>query len=248
MSLSTIQGVNDKIARARQHLTGIKTMVDEYKSLGYEIAKEFDQGSGMLNLSAKLPTTSSTLSLIAGDCLHNLRCALDHIVWQLVIANRNQPSRSNQFPVCETPQDFADNLKRRRLAGVYPNAVTAIEQLQPYNTRTDRLLVLSELNNVDKHRALVVTALIVTRQAITLTDPQTGETVTQITASNTTFRNGFLIAGLNTQRDLNVSVTATTELVFGDSPASNADLYSTLSETIDYIETTVIPSLKQWLV
>jgi hypothetical protein len=47
---------------------------------------------------------SSDWSAIAGDCVHNLRCVLDHIVWDLSGGDGKAPYHS-EFPV------FSDVLK-----------------------------------------------------------------------------------------------------------------------------------------
>lgn len=38
---------------------------------------------------------------IAGDAIHNLRCALDYLVWQLVEAAGNIPTIHTSFPIFE---------------------------------------------------------------------------------------------------------------------------------------------------
>jgi hypothetical protein len=43
------------------------------------------------------------LGVIVGDFLHNLRCVLDHLVWQLVLSNGQTPSVRNQFPTHPRP-------------------------------------------------------------------------------------------------------------------------------------------------
>src|SRR5260370_38852808 len=39
------------------------------------------------------------ISLTLGDCLHDFRSALDHLMWQLVLATGGQPTASTQFPI-----------------------------------------------------------------------------------------------------------------------------------------------------
>jgi hypothetical protein len=37
--------------------------------------------------------------VILGEIIHDLRSSLDHVVWQLVIANGSLPGYWNQFPI-----------------------------------------------------------------------------------------------------------------------------------------------------
>lgn len=57
------------------------------------------------------------LGVIVGDLVHNVRSALDHLVWQLVLANAQQPTRATQFPVCSKREQWAW-VRARSLAGV----------------------------------------------------------------------------------------------------------------------------------
>jgi hypothetical protein len=99
-----------------------------------------------------------------GDAVHNLRSALDHAICQLAVANGNASAcerRQTQFPIYAdgTP----DHLKRLDgwIRPVCDAAKDVIRALQPYKRRpqdpyTDPLWFLSELDNIDKHRLLLV--------------------------------------------------------------------------------------------
>lgn len=103
-------------------------------------------------------------SLIAGDFLQNLRAALDHLVWQLVIANGFKPTAGNAFPIFdERPPSKRSDRERRKwercIHGVHRDAVSYIESCQPYHgadgPTTHLLWALRELSNEDKHRTLI---------------------------------------------------------------------------------------------
>jgi len=48
------------------------------------------------------------LALIAGDAIHNLRSALDHIAWELVAAGSSEPNHRTQFPVGKTQASYRE--------------------------------------------------------------------------------------------------------------------------------------------
>lgn len=112
------------------------------------------------------------LSLICGDIIHNLRCALDHLVWQLVLAGGNKPGRWNSFPIYTDAKDFNRDVRSRKksrgrgpLEGIDPRgqAWARIEQAQPYYSRNpiaDPLAMLNMLDVTDKHRTLFAHLLI----------------------------------------------------------------------------------------
>ncbi len=95
------------------------------------------------------------LGVLVGDFLHNLRCVLDHLVWQLVLLNEQEPSYRHQFPITDKPGAFAGATDSLR--GVATEHQALIEQFQPYhvdggNPSQHMLAVLRDLSNIDKHR------------------------------------------------------------------------------------------------
>lgn len=114
------------------------------------------------------------ISLICGDIIHNIRCALDHLVWQLVLIDGNEPDRWNSFPIYAKAEDFESRVKfpkdpkRSPLHGIDLNgeAWALIEREQPYNRwklgkdpAGHVLSGLAFMSNVDKHRTLMAQML-----------------------------------------------------------------------------------------
>jgi hypothetical protein len=93
--------------------------------------------------------------VILGDYIHNLRCVLDHVIWQLVLLNGKKPTRSNAFPISDTKQAF-DASAKRELRGLTVDQRRLVEEFQPYRWDGDpkehSLAVLRDLSNIDKHR------------------------------------------------------------------------------------------------
>ncbi len=52
------------------------------------------------------------ISLICGDAVHNMRCALDHMIWQLVLREGNRPNQFNAFPIYVRRVDFDTRVRR----------------------------------------------------------------------------------------------------------------------------------------
>ena len=108
------------------------------------------------------------LSLIVGDCIHNLRSALDNLVYELAIAyhdaHRSGPLPSTtaerlMFPIFDTRKEFKRRGEYRIKGFLDPGAQRTIEKLQPYNqedkgkhAHNDLLWKLNELSVRDKHR------------------------------------------------------------------------------------------------
>jgi hypothetical protein len=117
---------------------------------------------------------------IIGDVVHNLRSALDHLVWQLTIAEGHTPPpnpipkrglgsewRDIGFPIYVKPHptDYLGNLipwtgakDLQSLWGIGPRLRAEFQGLQPFvtgqNPTKEPLAILDELWNIDRHRHL----------------------------------------------------------------------------------------------
>lgn len=70
--------------------------------------------------------------LIAGDMLQCMRSSLDYLIWELVLANGEQPDSQNAFPISLTVSSHNNEVtKRKRLKGVHPTACALTDTLQP---------------------------------------------------------------------------------------------------------------------
>lgn len=98
------------------------------------------------------------LGLIFGDYIHNLRCALDQLVWALAVNNNRgkEPADANLvgFPIADNPAQFLDAPVLRNLTW---EQITVLERFQPYHGG-DTHKALADLNslwNDDKHRLVL---------------------------------------------------------------------------------------------
>ena len=111
-----------------------------------------------------------------GECVHDIRSALDHLAFALNIrGSRSEPPpnhRRSQFPLYTEADRFAlmaeMSDRERCMIGYFPEgARTLVERLQPYHARDQSdlsesaswLWVLAELSNIDKHRHFPITAV-----------------------------------------------------------------------------------------
>jgi hypothetical protein len=159
-----LDGVRQKLVRAEEHLAPIKAEIETCLENCSVLSERDPDVNSRFHFTLSFPAPSLRLGVIIGECLYDLRSALDHIVWQLVLRNGVTPNHENMFPICLTPDGFARSVKKNRLRGVSVPAHALIESLQPYKTpATDThlhpLWVLNQLMNIDKHRALTLAAI-----------------------------------------------------------------------------------------
>jgi hypothetical protein len=94
------------------------------------------------------------VALIAGDVLHNLRSALDYLVYALIRANGKTPSTSAGFPIFdhEPVSQKEKNWFDEKIKDIPDTAQDVIRFLKPYKGGDDRLWRLHQLDIIDKHR------------------------------------------------------------------------------------------------
>ena len=137
----------------------------------YEIVREYDgHPSKYVYKVKRLPFIDPEWSLILGDFLTNMRAALDHLAWQLVLLDGGTPNESTQFPIRESELNRNGNRASARLEGITrQDIIDAVVAVQPYEVARNigssptnhGLYILKELVNIDKHRTLLVAAAVV---------------------------------------------------------------------------------------
>ena len=163
MAETSLAGVWAKIARADDQFQLLEREMRAFfdrdpepigTSVGY-----FDSESGWhISYGVVNEEPPPRLGVILGELVHNVRSALDHLVWQLVIWNDNDPVPGvggNAFPFAMTKNAWK-GAQKGPLAGVADKHRAIIREVQPYkgsdgpeNTVTADL---SHLSNVDKHQ------------------------------------------------------------------------------------------------
>jgi hypothetical protein len=128
-----------KLDRATEHLKTIEAQEGIWRqSNPCRVWTEPDiQSGGKLVWAEVLTPPPIMLAPVVGDCLHNLRSALDNLAYELAVAPTGEPLPSNiegksAFPIFKTKAEF-DNKSKRMIRGIHPDARTIIERLQPYN-------------------------------------------------------------------------------------------------------------------
>ena len=163
-------GINAKIDRAGHQIRTLSADIDEFcADVRRSIVHEIDKGTGEQKwvFRGVTPEPPIEWSIRVGEILYNLRSALDHLVWQLVLANGQEPTRVNQFPICDEEAAWTIRRTNKLLEGVAQKHKEMIRYLQPFNPflqlpingharpcNAQVFRTLRDLCNVDKHRHL----------------------------------------------------------------------------------------------
>jgi hypothetical protein len=246
----SIACVRDKIFRAIFHGKCIEPeLVRYFKSNPGAMVREpdstLDAPTFVFRPKGDVP---ALIRFIIGDCLQNLRSSLDYLVWELVLANNNDPGKYNMFPICDTPAAFKkERDKRDRLLGVHPDAITLIEALQPYHLGKDReksiLWVLNELTNFNKHRRVLLTALRAARSNIDVVNID-GELWGS--GSIPTFDGDAKIGPPSSPAEMQMNTQLLACVTFDEGSAKGMEITLCLDEWLKYVLNSVVPNFEQF--
>jgi len=162
--MDKLDGVRLKRKRARDQMKLLQAEIGAFlDGKPYIPSVKFDTKSSELIIKALLNKSADPMwGIQVGEIVHNLRSALDHIVWQLVIPDAKS---KNQFPIFNDVGWFEKNGIGKFLRGVNSKAVELIRSEQPFPKEYGGtgegikcpLWHLKEFSDADKHRLIHVT-------------------------------------------------------------------------------------------
>jgi hypothetical protein len=177
-----------KIRHAERHRERLTELYNRYRAAGpfrVEAVPTIRSGNVAYRLHLTEPIPSE-IPLIVGDVLHNLRSALDSLVYEMTtraVGRRLEPEeeRACQFPIAPDPATFEAFFTRHAIRNwITPQYLRdVIRFVQPFrwleeakhldvesahdldyetDSRYNALTELRDMSNLDKHRRLALTA------------------------------------------------------------------------------------------
>jgi hypothetical protein len=160
---AALQGVGLKMSRAQHHLRELDREVGkmlESEDVCVPVNGNRSNGDPCIRVR-NVPEPDPRIGVIIGDIAHNLRSALDHLIYQLSIPpGSTEPVDPDApaFPITSSSGNWRS--ARRRLDQARRGTKTRVERFQPYHRRRDPdtwlLWQLREISDIDKHRILHV--------------------------------------------------------------------------------------------
>lgn len=179
-------GARLKLERASKHLGDLKALADPFIADdpfdSRYTTEPGDNGATVYRVFAVVRNQppADEWAPIIGDAVHNLRSALDHVVW--AIADEAERYDRAQYPIYSHEGAYNTNAPRL-LAGVSARRSELIRGTQPFRwprleTREwHPLNVLQRLDNDDKHRTLHTLATFSRYRWVGLANAQTTDTL-----------------------------------------------------------------------
>jgi hypothetical protein len=176
--MSRFEGSWLKIQRAQQYIAETELAVRDFVMTDFYGARiENDHGANFLCVDidkSHFPFAKTALAI--GDCVHNLRTALDHLWCQVVLGCGGKVRRWTNFPVFDTGEELASKLN----AALKDKQITVriarlmLDVIKPYQGGNDRLWSLHNLDIRDKHEMLIPVLELMQFSDVRLEDEETG--------------------------------------------------------------------------
>jgi hypothetical protein len=159
-----------KLGRAAEHYAVLAEAARVFRSSNpYALVNDLDPQTHEQLLYATIKRQPPvSMSFVLGDCVHNLRSALDHAVYGLstVAAGRTLTANERKivcFPICGTEKEWAvaERQALRFLTDGQRERIRSSQPLvwdDPAAQRNHNFCLIRDLDNADKHRTLALTA------------------------------------------------------------------------------------------
>jgi hypothetical protein len=220
-----LQDSRAKLGRAQEHFDTLQREIDaflETKPYRIVIDRPLDHWY-VFRIDTASDIPSERWALLIGDCVHNLRAALDYIAWRL--AGSDPDDTHTQFPIFLTEGSW-DRSASKCIRSMGSAAQALLKAGQPFNRpnpRNSALGGIHVLDNADKHKLLTVVAAMPRQLSIQFGStasaddrPNTSVTV----ASKPALRSNAVLAVLhdpNPALAMDMESELTPDIAFGES-------------------------------
>lgn len=251
-------GFQLKMDRACIHLRNLELAVKEWLEAHLDLVQEEtdpDTGDDVVFVDAPAVPPADAVSLIAADCIHNLRASLDQLVFSLSWAYTAGPLLKEIAEGCEFPiygpRAPKERELRKRIGAIHPDACSLIKDLQPHLAgdafASEKLWILDQLWNLDKHRTLPLTVF--GQQAVQMTPfALTGTATFRVSGPIRRKTEVIRFAGGRPESYPDPKSAVQLDIAFGKgTPAYGHPVAGFLSGLVDYLRDEVIGKLTPFL-
>jgi hypothetical protein len=263
--MTDLPSSEQKLLWAETHLNALKKRVRAFtNNRPVEITSHFKpKRPGYDTVFRIKRLTPPEIILRVGDVIGNMRDALDHLIWELTVANTGHALPGTAWPIIRRRADWPLTGKNGKpntrsgeykIRGVHPKYWSGVKSHQPfYRKRRDdarpihALWVLDELRNLDRHRRLAVVPVSVeeTHTTIVLRDPVVPGPVREYfrvkpPKDGSVIERWRMAPGL-TESDIQIAAEATKPLLALNEPSAH-QRYTDLIDTLERLHLSV------WLV
>ncbi|QGM45845.1 hypothetical protein [Methylocystis heyeri] len=154
-------GAKLKIERAKQHVNDLNREMEAFMAQKpFRLIARQDPKSATRTISIKTYCPiPEQISLILGDAIHNMRSALDLLIFSMIGHLVTNPD-GLYFPIAKSYDRLKGTLESRQIKLAGENVVAEIEALEPYPGGCEELWELQWLDVNDKHKIIIPVGMV----------------------------------------------------------------------------------------
>lgn len=146
-----IPSVTARLNRVPRLLSEFEFALKEHSSAELE---SFGISEGSVQLPHLDDLMPHKAQAIAGEIIHDLRSALDNLIYEVSRRNNNNVEvEQTQFVIADDREAYRN--QQRRLRRLTEEQKSKVKAIQPYTNEDKWASLLSDLSNRDKHRYLI---------------------------------------------------------------------------------------------
>jgi hypothetical protein len=247
---ATLHDVEVKIEFASNQLHSLDAEFDKRREAGkYKYSPEIcREGLHHVYRVSEPPPAGRYWGAQIGAVAHALRSSLEHLAWQLVIANGGSPNNATHFPIFQRKPVAGKMLEV--IGGAPLGALQIIEAAQPYNGTQDgiKLGKIHSLDGSDKHREIVVTAARVHLASMHGPAPLPGNAITFTRRPLANDNVVAVVKYLEPQLEASPNISFVPYMTFGSRSPYRDDIVSSFMwELVAFIQDDFVPRFHQWV-
>jgi hypothetical protein len=192
-----LDGSKERLIRSGECLADLNNIVIDF-------LRQLKAGSQEILGQSEVPMK---FAILVGECVYNLRSALDYLIYELACFDSKTIVNGTQFPIEVSKKGF-DRRKNDYLRGISDKHVAMIKQLQPFCECT-WTKTLRDISNPDKHRHLtIITPRVVARpNPVHIMNPRVHVSPQMIISKQIAFSDGTLVLPILKQLQSQVTQT-----------------------------------------
>jgi hypothetical protein len=144
-----------KLARAKKHLAELEQMVADHlatKPIKHRVRPP--QPGMLIAVDTRFQGLPEESGPIIGDCVHNLRSALDLMACDLVRL-QGKSAKKVHFPFADSAGELDYQIQKKEFHKAGPEAVALLKEYAPHRNGNVALRGLHDLDVQDKHQTIV---------------------------------------------------------------------------------------------
>lgn len=180
-SVDQLAGAWQKHQTATQHIDTFEERLNNWlRDKAYHLVRDPDTPALQRAMLLRAEPIDADLCSLAGDAVHNLRSALDHLAYGVACAKDVATELLGKvaFTARENSKAFTKEITKETVTALGEDWLRFISDMQPYlNGTGSELYTVCRLDNIDKHRNLLLMATVGDKYRLDITGTKMSMTV-----------------------------------------------------------------------